>query len=1198
MSKSVGPGGRSQVSKTGGDSSQNDRFPLQSSAEKSRSADKRIERVSPQAKSAYQNLLRTPAAASVVGHGQKAAHSSLLADGVPLDGFDSPSKLGPVAFDFLSLPIAPDATGRSADVNHGTLERPTQTPQAGKGTGLSQRAILDLATKSPGSPPPSPQRRRVEELTGRDLGGVRIHLHASATAAADAVDARAFTVGPHIFFSAGEYRPGEPRSDELLTHELIHTQQQPAALYPSPEKLRVSQSADPAEIQAQRLAQRALAPASRVESAYQNLLRTPAAASVVGHGREAAHSSLLAAGVPRYGFDRRSKPIAPLQQTGHVVAREPRGRAAGLAPLPTASQVQQGEAVSDARDLTALLYLIRRLSRTGALFERLKKVEQHEQERQAILTNTMPAVAGSAPTTTAFEQARRTAAEYAEVDRAARDEHIDGLGEYRFLIAEFVRLFQPQATQTALAELDFSAAVLNAERARYTSRSPVQEGKEKASPAPLAVNRLQKAISRYRPLLASRAMPQGPLGPVGQAGALAAWMDPNSFVNKPPLTKEEDREIREKLAKKFPVIADPDITLRSVAFSDASTLTKILQATIDDRLSDIEYARAEIVAHPEKVWLLDPVLQLTLSWLNIAKDPVFIEIVNRQKQALHEDKRLKTTALFIAFLAGTLFALEMGIAATLTARTGQISAGTVIGAEAYFDYKFAKAASQSALDRAWAISAAEPSLIHLALAIVGTIADLGIAIRTFREVVTIIKGTADAGKLATTLYAIGNRLYLAEKVADPNLFFQEVMQAVRIGKAGTLLGNKLPHLDVASLSWQELYGLQLLSPQARRWLIPTLKQRLLVLRAVGQMAFDLAEDAIIIDRIYAAAGRDGHLFAELLGVLALRPGKLGTNLLRQLQRRGIEQKAFEIFRPPTALAEQAPERLAQQFEQNAQSLIQEAAAHGRPEAVGRTAEASRQILAEQRLPSYRAGGPASPRFDKPRPDLVPTDLKGQNLGSRWDLSLGNNATQYSVGVRYRKNPATTARSDSDPEALFMINYDRGSGIIEYPYSRRDAALPGRIHPESAPTAAAELLRWGPKGPPTSTYFHLLLMRRAGVPFGGLRQAKLSTVIHMESVLELAAQRALGVPMSEAALRLSIVRTVEARLVLYGHRIRSARIDASQGVEMPLGKLLGRQDLFPQRDQQFYANLAKAYRLNEYTKVLRAFDIILELVPAR
>ncbi|HNN97674.1 MAG TPA: hypothetical protein PKI03_35655 [Pseudomonadota bacterium] len=43
------------------------------------------------------------------------------------------------------------------------------------------------------------------------------------------------------------------------------------------------------------------------KSANQNLLRTPASASVVGHGREAVHSSLLAAGVPLDGFDRRSK---------------------------------------------------------------------------------------------------------------------------------------------------------------------------------------------------------------------------------------------------------------------------------------------------------------------------------------------------------------------------------------------------------------------------------------------------------------------------------------------------------------------------------------------------------------------------------------------------------------------------------------------------------------------------------------------------------------------------------------------------------------------------------------------------------------------------------------------------------------------------------------------------------------------------
>lgn len=61
------------------------------------------------------------------------------------------------------------------------------------------------------------------------LGGVQIHTGPLAQRKADELDARAFAVGPHIGFAAGEYRPGEPEGDALLAHELAHVQQQSGA---------------------------------------------------------------------------------------------------------------------------------------------------------------------------------------------------------------------------------------------------------------------------------------------------------------------------------------------------------------------------------------------------------------------------------------------------------------------------------------------------------------------------------------------------------------------------------------------------------------------------------------------------------------------------------------------------------------------------------------------------------------------------------------------------------------------------------------------------------------------------------------------------------------------------------------------------------------------------------------------------------
>ncbi len=81
-----------------------------------------------------------------------------------------------------------------------------------------------------GGPLPASLRAELESCFGYDFSSVRAHTGSEAAAAADALGARAFTVGDHIFFAAGEYQPASAGGQRLLAHELTHTiQQQPAA---------------------------------------------------------------------------------------------------------------------------------------------------------------------------------------------------------------------------------------------------------------------------------------------------------------------------------------------------------------------------------------------------------------------------------------------------------------------------------------------------------------------------------------------------------------------------------------------------------------------------------------------------------------------------------------------------------------------------------------------------------------------------------------------------------------------------------------------------------------------------------------------------------------------------------------------------------------------------------------------------------
>jgi len=100
--------------------------------------------------------------------------------------------------------------------------------------GTIHRAAVPAATES-GAVAEAPAGGRAldadtkawfEPRLGASLGGVRIHTGGSAAEAARHLQARAFTVGGHIGFGAGEYAPGTDGGRRLLAHELTHVVQQ------------------------------------------------------------------------------------------------------------------------------------------------------------------------------------------------------------------------------------------------------------------------------------------------------------------------------------------------------------------------------------------------------------------------------------------------------------------------------------------------------------------------------------------------------------------------------------------------------------------------------------------------------------------------------------------------------------------------------------------------------------------------------------------------------------------------------------------------------------------------------------------------------------------------------------------------------------------------------------------------------------
>jgi hypothetical protein len=127
----------------------------------------------------------------------------------------------------------------------------TATP--GKHT-LTEGLPSQEATAGGGQAAPDGVRSKVEAATGADLSGVRVHDDARSHEATAAAAARAFTVGPNIFLS-----PGVRSDDRVMAHELAHTIQQRDHASPQAKPLDVTAPGDAAEVEADRVADAALA---------------------------------------------------------------------------------------------------------------------------------------------------------------------------------------------------------------------------------------------------------------------------------------------------------------------------------------------------------------------------------------------------------------------------------------------------------------------------------------------------------------------------------------------------------------------------------------------------------------------------------------------------------------------------------------------------------------------------------------------------------------------------------------------------------------------------------------------------------------------------------------------------------------------------------------------------------------------------
>jgi len=143
--------------------------------------------------------------------------------------------------------------------NHLSLQRSTKNTDFKTRNSASAWPAVQAVLRSPGRPLDSATRAFMEPRFGRDFSRVWIHTGVQAAESARAVNAAAYTVGPHVVFGEGRYTPYTSAGQRLIAHELTHTIQQRGDASSTTDALEVSQPNDSYEQEADRLTDRVLA---------------------------------------------------------------------------------------------------------------------------------------------------------------------------------------------------------------------------------------------------------------------------------------------------------------------------------------------------------------------------------------------------------------------------------------------------------------------------------------------------------------------------------------------------------------------------------------------------------------------------------------------------------------------------------------------------------------------------------------------------------------------------------------------------------------------------------------------------------------------------------------------------------------------------------------------------------------------------
>jgi len=191
--------------------------------------------------------------------------------------------------------------------------------------------------------------------------------------------------------------------------------------------------------------------------------------------------------------------------------------------------------------------------------------------------------------------------------------------------------------------------------------------------------------------------------------------------------------------------------------------------------------------------------------------------------------------------------------------------------------------------------------------------------------------------------------------------------------------------------------------------------------------------------------------------------------------------------------------------------------------------------------------------------------------------------------------STLVEGPGGTSGFFERAFDPATGTVELRYAFRED-LPAWMDGVGVPLVPG-------KGIPTHTYVTLRAMKQFGLDLGEARAFRLRAIHEVESIVHLDWLKARypGKPLGDLAMETHSFKYAETPIIQSGHRVVTARVDASRAVRRPIGDLMAHYERMagdPAARQGEHDGVLLRYERARKDEMLIGYDLHIEVKPWR